>query len=170
VRSEKLVAEAGDSSGTHRKGNVRRWKPLPSNGYLRLRRLSVCCSYGGYLSETVVIICCYEYKCPINPITNPNPLHSQSRDNIYNSICGGHYSSISSNTALREVGGEGDSLHKFRQVKFKMVMRCALLAILKNRTSVGVNVSRRACKITFKKQNRKPDLYLTGPKAQPFQK
>jgi hypothetical protein len=30
VRSEKLVAEAGDSSGTQR--NVRRWKPLPSNG------------------------------------------------------------------------------------------------------------------------------------------
>jgi hypothetical protein len=29
---EKLVAEAGDSSGTQRKGNVRRWKPLPSNG------------------------------------------------------------------------------------------------------------------------------------------
>jgi hypothetical protein len=32
VRSEKLVAEAGDSSGTQRKGNVRRWKPLPKNG------------------------------------------------------------------------------------------------------------------------------------------
>jgi hypothetical protein len=29
---EKLVAEAGDSSGTHRKGNVRSWKPLPNNG------------------------------------------------------------------------------------------------------------------------------------------
>jgi hypothetical protein len=28
----KLVAEAGDSSGTQRKGNVRRWKPLPRNG------------------------------------------------------------------------------------------------------------------------------------------
>lgn len=25
---EDLVAEAGDSSGTHRKFNVRRWKPL----------------------------------------------------------------------------------------------------------------------------------------------
>jgi hypothetical protein len=31
VRSEKLVAEATDSSETQRKGNVRRWKPLPSN-------------------------------------------------------------------------------------------------------------------------------------------
>jgi hypothetical protein len=29
---EKLVAEAGDSVGTQRKGNVRHWKPLPSNG------------------------------------------------------------------------------------------------------------------------------------------
>jgi hypothetical protein len=28
---EKLVAEAGDRSGTHRKGNVRSWKPIPSN-------------------------------------------------------------------------------------------------------------------------------------------
>jgi hypothetical protein len=30
--SDKLVAEAGDSSGTQRKGNVRRRKPLASNG------------------------------------------------------------------------------------------------------------------------------------------
>jgi hypothetical protein len=33
VRSEKLVAEAEDCSGTQRKGNVRRWKPLTSNGW-----------------------------------------------------------------------------------------------------------------------------------------
>jgi hypothetical protein len=32
VRSEKLVAEAGESSGTQRKENVHRLKPLPSNG------------------------------------------------------------------------------------------------------------------------------------------
>jgi hypothetical protein len=32
VRSEKLVAEAGDSSETQSKENVRLWKPLPSNG------------------------------------------------------------------------------------------------------------------------------------------
>jgi hypothetical protein len=32
VRSEKLVAEAGDSSENQRKENVRRLKPLPSNG------------------------------------------------------------------------------------------------------------------------------------------
>jgi hypothetical protein len=31
VSWELLVAEAGDSSGTQRKGNVRRWKPLSSN-------------------------------------------------------------------------------------------------------------------------------------------
>jgi hypothetical protein len=29
---EKLLAEAGDSSITQRKGNVHRYKPLPSNG------------------------------------------------------------------------------------------------------------------------------------------
>jgi hypothetical protein len=29
---EKLLSEAGDSSGTQRKGNVRSWKPIPSNG------------------------------------------------------------------------------------------------------------------------------------------
>jgi hypothetical protein len=32
VRSEKLVAEPGGSKGTQRKGNVRCWKPLPSDG------------------------------------------------------------------------------------------------------------------------------------------
>jgi hypothetical protein len=33
VRNEKLIAITEDSSGTQRKGNVRRWKPLPSNDY-----------------------------------------------------------------------------------------------------------------------------------------
>jgi hypothetical protein len=32
VRSEKLVSEDVNSSGTQRKENVRRWKPIPSNG------------------------------------------------------------------------------------------------------------------------------------------
>jgi hypothetical protein len=32
VRTEKLVAEAGESSGTQRKVDVSRWKPLPSEG------------------------------------------------------------------------------------------------------------------------------------------
>jgi hypothetical protein len=32
VRSEKLVTESGETSRTQRKGNVRRWKPLPING------------------------------------------------------------------------------------------------------------------------------------------
>jgi hypothetical protein len=30
---DKLVAEAGDGSGTQRKGNALNWEPLPSNGY-----------------------------------------------------------------------------------------------------------------------------------------
>jgi hypothetical protein len=38
VRSEKLVAETGNISGTQRKRKVRCRKPLPSNGYWRLRR------------------------------------------------------------------------------------------------------------------------------------
>jgi hypothetical protein len=50
VRSEKLVAEAEEISGTQRKGNVRRWKPLPGNGYWRLRRLYVYCSYSDFCS------------------------------------------------------------------------------------------------------------------------
>jgi hypothetical protein len=29
---EKLIAEVGDSSGSQSKENVRRWKPLQSNG------------------------------------------------------------------------------------------------------------------------------------------
>jgi hypothetical protein len=29
---DKVVAEPEDTSGTQRKGNFRRWKPLPSNG------------------------------------------------------------------------------------------------------------------------------------------
>jgi hypothetical protein len=29
---EKLIAEAGDRSGTQKKGYFRGWKPLPSNG------------------------------------------------------------------------------------------------------------------------------------------
>jgi hypothetical protein len=33
VRIEKLVAEVGEISGTQRKENVCRSKPLPSNGY-----------------------------------------------------------------------------------------------------------------------------------------
>jgi hypothetical protein len=31
-KSEKFVVEVNDSSGTQRKGDVRRWKPLQSNG------------------------------------------------------------------------------------------------------------------------------------------
>jgi hypothetical protein len=33
------VTEAGDSSGTQRKRNVRRWKPLPSNA---VKTVTVC--------------------------------------------------------------------------------------------------------------------------------
>jgi hypothetical protein len=60
VRSEKLAAEAGESSGTQRKRNVRRWKPLPSKGWRRPRKLYVCSSYNDLwsleLGQTVVVI------------------------------------------------------------------------------------------------------------------
>jgi hypothetical protein len=36
VRTEKLIAEARDSSGTQGKENVSCWKPLPSNEYVKI--------------------------------------------------------------------------------------------------------------------------------------
>jgi hypothetical protein len=45
VRSENPVADSGDSSGTQWKGNVHCSKPLPSNGWRKLRTLYVCCGY-----------------------------------------------------------------------------------------------------------------------------
>jgi hypothetical protein len=43
VRSEKLVAEAGDSPGTQRKGNVQRWSRYQATAS-EDRRLYMCCS------------------------------------------------------------------------------------------------------------------------------
>jgi hypothetical protein len=48
VRSEKLVAEAGDSFGTQRRGNARRWKPLPSSAVKTMTE---------NISPWVVVIC-----------------------------------------------------------------------------------------------------------------
>jgi hypothetical protein len=42
------VAGAGDSSGTQRKGNVRRWKPLPSNAVKTVTEITSLC---------VIVIC-----------------------------------------------------------------------------------------------------------------
>jgi hypothetical protein len=42
VRSEKLVAEVGDSSGTQRKGDVRRGKMLPSSAVKTVTGTVVC--------------------------------------------------------------------------------------------------------------------------------
>jgi hypothetical protein len=46
VRQQLLLMCHGDSSGTQRTGNVRRWKPLSENWWResRPRRLSACCS------------------------------------------------------------------------------------------------------------------------------
>jgi hypothetical protein len=78
VRSEKLAAVAGDSSGTEMNGDICGSKPLPSSVKWRMRRLSVCCSDSDLWSETVVVICSYDCNCPINPTTNPNPVYKHS--------------------------------------------------------------------------------------------
>jgi hypothetical protein len=64
------VAEAGDSSGTERKGNVRRWKPLPSNGSEDVTLDISVCNSGLY---SVVTRC---IKSPVNPVINPKPVCS----------------------------------------------------------------------------------------------
>jgi hypothetical protein len=43
VRSEQLVAEAGDSTGTLRKGNVHRWKLLPSSAVKTVTENTILC-------------------------------------------------------------------------------------------------------------------------------
>jgi hypothetical protein len=48
---EKLVAEAGDSSGTQRKWNAHHWKPLPSNALKTVRLTRACaCAHTLFLS------------------------------------------------------------------------------------------------------------------------
>lgn len=70
---EELVVEVGDNSGTHRNGDARLWKPLPSNGYWRLRKLcaALTVNFGLYnwvgLKQIFVVTF---YTCPINPITS----------------------------------------------------------------------------------------------------
>jgi hypothetical protein len=64
---QKLEAEAGDRTGTQRKGNVRRWKPLPSNGSEDVTwrtRAGVCV-------RARVCVC----------VTEPFYSHTQNRDN-----------------------------------------------------------------------------------------
>jgi hypothetical protein len=80
---EQLVAEVRDSSGTQRKGNVRSWKPLSSNG-----------------SEDVTVDTgvCKTVNCEVLPravsksainLISPNPVcsHTHTRDNIYMCVC-----------------------------------------------------------------------------------
>jgi hypothetical protein len=77
-RCEKLVAEAGDLSGTQRKGNFRRWKPLPSN------------DSEDVTLDTSVCVCVYVkdshalYRSAIHSVINPRPIYSHihTRDNI----------------------------------------------------------------------------------------
>jgi hypothetical protein len=74
-----LVAEARESSGTQRNGNVRRLKPLPSNGSEDVTENTSLC---------VIVNCKVLSRAvsmsSINPITNPNPVYrNQKGDNIF---------------------------------------------------------------------------------------
>jgi hypothetical protein len=81
VSQELLLLTHGDSSVNHRKEIVRRWKPLPEDWWRdnRLRRLSTCavvnCRKREIDIEWIKLKSC---KCPINPVTNPNPIYSHT--------------------------------------------------------------------------------------------
>jgi hypothetical protein len=69
-----LSAMARASSGTQRKRNVRRWRPLPSNGREDVTVDTSMC----------VIVKCKEQsravsKSPINPVISPKPVNSHTR-------------------------------------------------------------------------------------------
>jgi hypothetical protein len=76
---EKLVAEVGNSSGFQREGNVRRWKPLPSNV-----SEDATVDTSVRVTVTLKVQSCAVSKTPTDPIINPNPVysHGKSGDNI----------------------------------------------------------------------------------------
>jgi hypothetical protein len=67
---QKLIAEAGNSSLTEKKGNVRRWKPLPSNDSENVTVDTSLC--------VIVIFTSCALRSPINPITNLNPVYGHT--------------------------------------------------------------------------------------------
>jgi hypothetical protein len=70
---EKLVAEAGDSSGTQRKENVRCCNPQLSNGSEDVTvDTSVCVIVNCKVQSRAVS------KCAINPVINPKPICNHS--------------------------------------------------------------------------------------------
>jgi hypothetical protein len=69
---ENVVAEAGDSSGTQRKGNVRSWKPLPSNGNEEVTVDTV------YVTVNCNVQSCAVPMSQIISIINPKPLCSHT--------------------------------------------------------------------------------------------
>jgi hypothetical protein len=85
VRSEQLVAEAGGSLGTQRKGMSAvgsRYQATASEDWEDFMCAVVTVIFG--MCETVVVICSYElFKSSINLITNPKPIcHHLSHDSI----------------------------------------------------------------------------------------
>jgi hypothetical protein len=72
---EKLVVDAGDSSGTQRKENVRCWKPVPSNGSEDVTVATSVC-----VCETVncEVQLRAVSKSPVNPAINRNPVYKHT--------------------------------------------------------------------------------------------
>jgi hypothetical protein len=67
---------------TRKLRNVCHRKPLSGDNWWshsRLRRPSVCCSELAMALQLIVVT---SFKSPINPITNPNPMSSLTRNNI----------------------------------------------------------------------------------------
>jgi hypothetical protein len=77
----KAVAETGNSSGTQRKWNVRRGKPLPRDGGEDVTmdtNACVCVCVCVCNSELYKVWPYSVLKSPINPVVNPKPVYSPS--------------------------------------------------------------------------------------------
>jgi hypothetical protein len=71
------VAENADRSGTQRKGNVRRWKPLTGNGSKDVTLdANVCVIVNSKVFSRAVS------KSPINMVINPSIITLHTRDSI----------------------------------------------------------------------------------------
>jgi hypothetical protein len=83
--SQLSVAEpkAAGSSGTQRKGNVCRWKPLPNSVVKTVIENTSMCVWCRFLMCSHVLF--KSFKSSIHPITNPNPFysHNLSRENMF---------------------------------------------------------------------------------------
>jgi hypothetical protein len=70
------VAEAGDSSGTQRKGKVHCWKPLPSNDNEDVTVDTSVCACAHVRNTELQSVSCAALKSPINTVTSPKPVYN----------------------------------------------------------------------------------------------